>query len=203
MWSTSQLYVIRLLQGTLGGEHPNFVAEAEFPAPIAVASGQVAGQLALLSETSSILTLCEVGRAEDARERFHALIRVALEELPPDWASLAIPVMVSVSCAHLGEVRHAERLHAILEPHAGGFVDMGPAWFGATSHHLALLAATLGRHDEAEARFAKAVAAYDALGAEAWLARARVDRARCLAERPCGHGSLTSTRPTDARGPCR
>jgi hypothetical protein len=55
----------------------------------------------------------------------------------------------------------------MLEPHASQFVDTGPSWFGATNHYLALLASTLDRPDEADARFADAASAYERL---AWIA---------------------------------
>ena len=58
---------------------------------------------------------------------------------------------------------------------ADHFVCTGPCWFGATTHHLALLAATMQRHAEADVRFAAAVDAYVGLGAGAWVVRARLD----------------------------
>ena len=106
-----------------------------------------------------------------------------LVNLTHDWTALVVPALASVACAHLGDGHRAKRLYAMLEPHAGQFVDAGPAWFGSSNHYLGLLASTLGRVDEADSRFAAAVEAYEGMGAEAWLARARLDWARALLSR--------------------
>jgi len=54
------------------------------------------------------------------------------------------------------------------------------SWFGATTHYLGLLAATLDRPDEADARFAAAERTYASLGAKPWLARLHSDWAATL-----------------------
>ena len=71
------------------------------------------------------------------------------------------PAWPAPSRAHLRDARRAQTLYAMLEPYAGQFVDSGPSWFGATSHHLANLAATIGRVDEADAASLDAARAYD------------------------------------------
>jgi hypothetical protein len=86
-----------------------------------------------------------------------------------------IPVYASVACARLGDTRRAERLHQILEPERERLVTTGASWFGATTHYLGLLAATLGRSDEADAHFSAAEATYAALDAEPWLTRLHSD----------------------------
>lgn len=180
-WYANQLLALRFLQGTLGSGRPSFLKAAESGTPYDP-SGEPVGSrsVPLLVEVVSIVTFCEVGRLDDARPRFDALMRDELADLPHDWAALAIPALASVACAHLGDAPRAERLYAMLEPFAGQFVDAGPSWLGATTHHLALLAATLGRRELAGAHFADAIERYGALGAGAWLPRARLDRARVL-----------------------
>jgi hypothetical protein len=64
------------------------------------------------------------------------------------------------------------------------------AWFGPTTHYLGLLAATLDRFDEAEARFAAAERSYVSLDAKPWLARLHSDWAAI---------PLTRRRGTDDR----
>jgi hypothetical protein len=98
-----------------------------------------------------------------------------LDDLPPDYTALMIPVYASVACARLGDTRRAERLHAILEPHSDRFVTTGASWFGVTTHYLGLLTATLGRPDEADERFAAAERTYASLDAKPWLARLHSD----------------------------
>ena len=51
---------------------------------------------------------------------------------------------------------------------------------GATAHHLALLATTLGNFEEAEGRFNGAAATHERIGAPHWLARTRLEWARML-----------------------
>jgi hypothetical protein len=130
----------------------------------------------LLVGAAMSLILCEVGRLDDARDHFELLMSGGLEDLPPDYMALLIPVYASVACARLGDVSRAERLHAILEPQSERLVTTGASWFGATSHHLALLAATLGRPDEAHAQFAAAQRVYASLNAQPWLERLYSDR---------------------------
>jgi hypothetical protein len=130
------------------------------------------------------LVLCEVGRLDDARQHFELLMRGGLDDLPPDYMSLLIPVYASVACARLGDARRARRLHEILEPYSHWLVTTAASWFGATTHYLGLLAATLGRFDEADARFAAAERTYASLDAQPWLARLRSDWDAALLTRP-------------------
>ena len=106
-----------------------------------------------------------------------------LADLTHDWAALGTIGVAAVACAHLHDVRRAEKLHAMLVPHGDRFVDTGPSWFGAATHHLAVLAGVIGRDDEADERFASTIEAYAGLGADAWLVRARLDWARGLLAR--------------------
>jgi hypothetical protein len=85
-----------------------------------------------------------------------------------------------VACAHLHDERGAQRLLAILAPHRERLVTSGASWFGATTHYLGLLAATLDRPGEAAAYFASAERTYASLNAEPWLARLIRDRDRTL-----------------------
>ena len=178
-WSAIQIFVIRFLQGALDGDRPNFLRSAQGAISLDAARAfEGSRSVPLLTEATHLVTLCEVGRAEEARGRFGELMRDDLAELPHDWAALAIPALASVACAHLCDRSRAETLYGLLEPYSGQFVDAGPSWLGATTHYLALLAATLGRFDEADARFSHVADAYAALGAAPWLARARLDADR-------------------------
>lgn len=68
----------------------------------------------------------------------------------------------------------------MLEPHGERLVTTGASWFGVVNHYLGLLAATLGRSDEADARFAEAERTYESLDAQPWLVRLRHDWATSL-----------------------
>jgi tetratricopeptide (TPR) repeat protein len=54
---------------------------------------------------------------------------------------------------------------------------------GSVSHYLGLLAATLERYDEAEARFEAAQSIHEEFAAPTWLARTRLEWARMLLTR--------------------
>jgi hypothetical protein len=74
-------------------------------------------------------------------------------------------------------------LYELLAPYGDQFAfGYGGAW-GAVAHHLGLLAATLDRFDEAEARFAVAAATHERVGAPTWLARTRCEWAAVLLRR--------------------
>src|SRR5207237_9449529 len=57
------------------------------------------------------------------------------------------------------------------------------AWSGSASHHLGMLATTLGRLEEADRFFAAADATHGTIPAPVWLARTRLEWARMLLAR--------------------
>jgi tetratricopeptide (TPR) repeat protein len=78
----------------------------------------------------------------------------------------------------------AQELLGLLEPHA--WVAIGsPMPFPSPSvaHHMGLLAATLGRYDEAQAHFTRAAGIHERLGSPNWLARTRMEWAAMLLRR--------------------
>ncbi len=91
--------------------------------------------------------------------------------------------MSAVVCATLGDQPLAARLHDRLEPYSDQFVGYGVLWWASVSHYLGLLAATLQRYDEAEARFIAAQSLHEQLAAPTWLARTRLEWARMLLRR--------------------
>lgn len=63
---------------------------------------------------------------------------------------------------------------------------------GASPRQRFVLTTTLGRTDEANARFAESVGSYEKLGAGPWLARAQLDWARTLLARRSSDNEATS-----------
>jgi DNA-binding SARP family transcriptional activator/type II secretory pathway predicted ATPase ExeA len=192
LWFLGQVLAARFLQGALdrGGPHlPDLVGAPGSSLP-ASAEITVSRSVPLMVGAAMSVIHCEVGRLEEARGHFELLMRNGLEDLTPDYTALVIPVYASVACARLGDTARARLLIEILEPHSDRLVTTGASWFGATTHYLGLLAATLGRPDEADAQFAAAERTYVALGAEPWLARLHHDRVAALAigERGEDHG---------------
>ena len=179
----NQLFWARLLRGTLAADGPDLPALFSMPGAFPVGSDFTPSiSVQLGADAIKRVTFCEVGRTDDARPPFEALMDGGLD-LQDDFASLAIPAAASVACAHLGDAERASELHALIDPYAGQFVDWGPSWIGAATHYLALLAATMSRFDEAYARFAEAARAYEDVGAPPWLARAQVEWAELLQAR--------------------
>jgi hypothetical protein len=182
LWFVSQLFAARFLQGSLDRGDPHLPDLLQTPGSSLAFSPEVTPSRTMPLRLGAMMSaiLCEVGRLDDARCHFELLMSNALDELPHDFTALAIPVYASVACARLRDRRSAARLHAILEPHSHRLVSSGPSWWGATTHYLGLLAATLGRPDEAEARFATAERTYASLDATPWLARLHSDWSAAL-----------------------
>ncbi len=85
--------------------------------------------------------------------------------------------------ARLGDTVQAERIEAALRPYAAQAIPFCAAPTPSVAHHLGVLAATLGRHDEAERRFSEAVAIHERIGASHWVARTKLEWARMLLAR--------------------
>jgi ATP/maltotriose-dependent transcriptional regulator MalT len=188
LWFAGQVIAARFLQGALDRSDPHLPDLIQTPGATLPVSPEITPipTAPLLSAAAMSAILCEVGRLDDARRHFDLLMSDGLDDLPPDYQALMIPVYASIACARLGDVRRAERLHEILEPQSHRLVPTGAAWFGATTHYLGLLAATLGRSDEADARFAAAERTYASLDAKPWLARLRNDWTAALFTRRRG-----------------
>jgi len=89
-----------------------------------------------------------------------------------------------MGCALLRDVKSAEMLHRILLPHAKrNVVVVNAAVNGSVERFLGLLAATLGRYDDAARHFEAAIDFDRRLGARPLLARAQVEYARTLLDR--------------------
>jgi class 3 adenylate cyclase len=125
------------------------------------------------------LAYCEIGQNNDARRVFEP-VASQLERLSIDATWLELMAVSAAVCAHLQIRSSAADLVKWLAPYANQLVGAGTYWWRPVSWPLGLLSATLGRFDEAEARFAAAAATEERIGAPAWLARTRLDWARML-----------------------
>jgi tetratricopeptide (TPR) repeat protein len=128
--------------------------------------------------TWQALAYCELDRDDDAAA-------ISDELAAKDFADLAFePVWLYVLCnnaavcAHLGDADRALTLLQLIRPYDGQLVTMSSlAYCGAVSHHLGVLARTVGRHDDAERWLAAAAEVHERIGAPAWLARSRLEQA--------------------------
>jgi predicted ATPase len=179
LWFLGQLFVARFLQGTLAAGDPHLPDVVDAPGSTLPTPAEItpSESLPLLFSAAMSIVHNAAGRVADARAHFALVVGSDLEHLPQDYTTLAIPAHATVACARLGDIATARRLRAILEPQSHLLVNTGASWFGATTHYLGLLAATIGDRDEAQAWFAAAEQTYTSLGAAPWLARLRSDRA--------------------------
>jgi tetratricopeptide (TPR) repeat protein len=100
----------------------------------------------------------------------------------PTW--LHIVANCGTVAAELGDTARVARVADLMAPYAGQMVTLSSlAYCGAVDHYLGVLAAALGRHDEADGHFASAAAIHQHIGAPAWLARTRLAWARSLFSR--------------------
>lgn len=188
VWFLGHLFAARFLRGTLDEGDPNLALLFEQPgsSPIVGPEFTPSRSIPLMVSSAMSAICCEVGRIEDGRRHFEVLMK-ELADLPLDFSTLAILAYASVACAHLGDARRAEQLYELLVPYDRQFVSTGASWFGAVSHQLGLLCATMGRSDDADSYFAAAQRAYADLGADAWLGRCRLDwAASVLARKTAG-----------------
>ncbi len=121
----------------------------------------------------------------------HDEARAVLQQLPP-LAGVArdrnwFPAMAMLAeCARLlGDRDFGARVFTRIEPHASVGVVLGNAtvFYGTGAHALGMLAALLGRLDEADRYLAQALRMHDGLRSEPWRLRTRIEQARVLAYR--------------------
>ncbi|HVA77274.1 MAG TPA: AAA family ATPase [Candidatus Binataceae bacterium] len=123
----------------------------------------------------------QTGRRAEARARFEELAAGNFAALPRDMSWYATMVMLAEVCAFLGDAARARTLYDLLEPFAArnAVLDIHVC-YGAVAHYLAMLAATTGDLDRAEAHFEAALLFNLKMGASAWVARTRYEFAAML-----------------------
>jgi hypothetical protein len=166
LYVASQLIVVRFEQGRL--------SEMEGPL-VALCAMYPQLHAAILSLA---LTYCELERHDEARERFEAAIGGGFDDIPLNHVWLPTLCWCALIAARLGDEARAEVLEKALEPYAEQLAGVAITYWGSVSWYLGLLAAALGRPEDAEARFAQAEAIHQRVGAQAWLARTRLEWAR-------------------------
>jgi len=131
------------------------------------------------------LLLTECGRREDAQREVDRLMHEGLAGLEGTEGWRPSLAMLAESCAALGATRHAPVLLEALQPVAyhGLVVGDGVLFVGPAARVMGRLGALLGRFDEAEEHFARALTLCDSLDARAFAARTRLDHARALLRR--------------------
>ena len=124
------------------------------------------------------------GDPEAARATLDDLARDAFAALPFDEEWLVGAGLLAETASALGATGHAATLHRLLAPYGDRIAVSYPEIStGAVARNLGLLATALGRWDEAEGRFAAAIALNERAGARPWAAHSEEDRARMLLAR--------------------
>lgn len=134
------------------------------------------------------LPLARMGRHAEARAVLDRLTAVGFD-LVMDAAWLEVIASVAEACAEVCHREGAEVLLPIVEPYADRFATgaTGGICFGHMSRMLALLTQCLGRLDESDSYFRRALAAHRGAGATLLTAHTRRQYASMLRERD-GHG---------------
>ena len=128
---------------------------------------------ALSYRAKVVLTLAARGAMDEAAEALAEIADYDPATEPPDniwWSQVAA---IAEAAAVVGHRALAGRLYDALLPFAGtALITAGAVDFsGAVDHYLGLLAATLGRPEEAAVHFRAAVALHRRLGALPWVTR--------------------------------
>ena len=139
--------------------------------------------------------LCDLGRPAEARAVFDALAANEFAAMYRDSEWLVETSLVSDACAMLGDTEAAATLYAQLVPFAGRHAVGHPEGsVGAVDRYLGLLAATLGRLDDAVRHLTAAIEVNERMGAHPWTAHSRHDLAEVLRRRDAGGDRAEATR---------
>ena len=134
--------------------------------------------------------LLGAGDAAGARQQLALLAADDFAAIPRDSVWLVALAHLAEVCAGLADAARAAVLERLLAPFADRVIGAGPgvASLGHGARYRALLAATLGRDDDALRHCAAARVAHEHMSARPWLAYTLRDEA-ALRERGGGGGS--------------
>jgi tetratricopeptide (TPR) repeat protein len=137
--------------------------------------------LAVFRATIALLN-AEEGLLEEARAELERFAANQLADLPRDFTYLYGLAVLGELCAAVGDSESAAIVYDALAPFADRYVVlfMGTVFLGSASRYLGLLAATMGRWEDAESHFAEAAARNQRIGARLWVAHTQLDWARML-----------------------
>jgi tetratricopeptide (TPR) repeat protein len=127
----------------------------------------------------------QLGDLEAARDEFEGLAAQDFADLPRDYIWLASASMLAEVCALLGDRHRAASLYQHLVPFSTRTVTSGAAMvsMGPVAHFLGLLAAVMGRWDQAVAHLEDSLATSTGQGARVSAARSGMAYARVLLHR--------------------
>jgi DNA-binding SARP family transcriptional activator len=165
------LYQVRWLQGRL--------------AELAGAADEVVEQMGGVWYAARVMLRAELGQKDAARRELERLADEGFQGLGLGADRQIAAICLAAACAALGDDRFAAAIYERLLPDAHLLATAAGAaiCLGAVSGYLGVLAALLGRFDEAAAHFEDALERNRAIGALPHLAVAQCDYAAMLGER--------------------
>jgi tetratricopeptide (TPR) repeat protein len=127
----------------------------------------------------------EAGDVDAARRDFEGLAANSFAAMPYGISRPATLHRLAEACVSLGDSNHAAQLYEILLPYAGQLLIafLLQACLAAADRDLGVLAATMGRLDDAERHLLAAEQLEDGFGAPPLAARTRLALARVLLQR--------------------
>jgi tetratricopeptide (TPR) repeat protein len=128
-------------------------------------------------------TYCLIDRHAEGAEVLARAAAERFERIRPDQNQTSGWAMYADIAAQTRSVEAAAMLYELLEPYADQFVYGGGVHFGHARMSLALLAATLGRHEQADADFAFACDFHREHGVRVWETRSELGWAEALVAR--------------------
>ncbi len=130
-----------------------------------------------------VFVCIEQGHLTEARAELERLAADEFAHVPRDSSWPVSLAYLSEACARLADPEHAAALYALLSPRAGTNLGVIVAWLGPAAYYLGILAATMGRLEEAEGHFESALASSRAMQAEPFEARIEAAYGRLLEAR--------------------
>lgn len=128
-------------------------------------------------------TCCLIDRRPEGAEILARAAAQHFEHRHYDQNRMIGLALYADTAAATRSVKAAAMLYELIEPHADQFIWNGGVGFGHARTYSAMLAATLGRHEHADADFAFACEFHHRHGLRVWEARAELGWAKALAER--------------------
>lgn len=173
MSAAGQLTWLSYERGTVGDWLPTLKAQAtEFPA-------------LTIARCALALFYLQVGDQSNARSEFEYFAAHDFTRIPRDWNWMGAITALATVCAGLADARRADVLYRLLLPYADRNIMLG--WgdmcYGSTSHHLGLLAMTVGQLDVSQKHFEAAIEFDLKIGARAALLHTQVSYAAMLLAR--------------------
>jgi DNA-binding SARP family transcriptional activator len=133
---------------------------------------------------AALADLCvELGRLDEAERIFEELAQNDFEQVYYDEEYLASMTLLADVCAALGDRERAAQMYEALVPHRGrNAFGMIEVVLGSVARPLGVLARTLGRIDDAIEQLEDAIELNAGMGARPWVAHAKFDLGRALAQ---------------------